>query len=206
MNKSPVLVALIAVCLLALVPQARAQSYGTALGLRFGNQSEYRSLGLTVQQRVKKGLTLEGIVQSDFNNNTTVHGLIKKHDRLISKRFNYYYGTGLSAGTEVSIIKDPASREITSTYGNATVGVDLIAGVEITLLKVNISLDYKPNINLVGRNPWYTGQVGISVRSVIVKGSTQNKKKRQKNRAKKRKSNTHTPFFKNIIQDVKEVF
>lgn len=206
MNKSTVIVALIAVCLLALVPKSGAQSYGTALGLRFGNQSDYRSLGLTAQQRIKKGLTLEGIVQSDFNNNTTVHGLIKKHDRLISKRFNYYYGTGLSAGNEVSVTKDPATREITSTYGNATVGVDLMVGVEITLLKANISLDYKPNINLIGRNPWYTGQVGISVRSVVVKGATQNKKIRQKNRAKKRKDNANIPFFKNIIQDVKGVF
>src|SRR5690554_7236978 len=97
MNKSTVIVALIAVCLLALVPKSGAQSYGTALGLRFGNQTDYRSLGLTAQQRIKRGLTLEGIVQSEFNNNTTVHGLIKKHDRLISKRFNNRKSTRLNS-------------------------------------------------------------------------------------------------------------
>ena len=186
--------------------QVWSQSYGTSLGLRFGNQSDYRTIGLTAQQRIKKGWTIEGIVQSDFNNNTTFHALIEKHQRLISKRFNYYYGAGLSAGTEESILKNPLTREITTTYGNATVGVDLILGVEITLLKANISIDYKPNINIIGRNPWYSGQVGISARSVLVKGSTQNKNKRQKNRAKRKKNKVQRSFFKNIIQDVREVF
>lgn len=176
------------------------------MGLRFGNQSDYRTLGLTLQQRLEKGLTLEGIIQSDFNHNTTLHGLLKKHHRLVSKRFNYYYGTGVSAGTEISINENPDTREITSTYGNATVGIDLIFGVELTLLKANVSIDYKPNINLMGRNPWYTGQIGISARSVLVKGSTQNKKKRKRNRAKKKKNNEKGTFFKNIIRDVKGVF
>ncbi|MEX2591273.1 MAG: hypothetical protein WD426_00775 [Anditalea sp.] len=188
------------------VPQLWGQSYGTALGLRFGNQSTHRTIGLTGQHRVMKGLTLEGIVQSDFNNNTTVHALLQKHHRLITKRFNYYYGTGISFGTEESIQKNPVSREITTTYGNTTLGMDLILGVEITLLKANISIDYKPNINITGRNPWYGGQVGISARSVLVKGSTQNKKKRQKNRARRRKNREQEPFFKNILQSVKEVF
>lgn len=186
--------------------QVLGQSYGTTLGLRFGNNLNHRTIGLTGQHRIMKGLTLEGIIQSDFNNTTTVHALVEKHHRLISKRFNYYYGTGLSVGTEQSIIKVPATREIISTYGNATLGMDLIFGVEITLLKANISIDYKPNINLVGRNPWYSGQVGISARTVLVKGSTQNKKKRQKIRAKKRKNREQQPFFKKIIQDVKEIF
>jgi hypothetical protein len=194
------------ILLIMNVPQLWAQSYGTTLGLRFGNQSTHRTIGLTGQHRLMKGLTLEGIVQSDFNNNTTVHALVQKHHRLITKRFNYYYGTGISMGTEENILKNPVTREITTTYGNATLGMDLVFGVEITLLKAHISIDYKPNINIMGRNPWYSGQVGISARSVLIKGSKQNKKKRQKARAKRRKNRGQEPFFKNIIQSAKEVF
>lgn len=186
--------------------QVIGQSYGTTLGLRFGNNLDHRTFGLSAQHRIVKGLTIEGIVQSDFNNNTTVHALVEKHHRLISKRFNYYYGTGISLGTEESTHRIPATREIITTYGNTTLGMDLIFGVEITLLKANISIDYKPNINLVGRNPWYSGQVGISARTVLVKGKTQNKKKRLKMRAKRRKNREPEPFFKKIIQDVKKVF
>ena len=186
--------------------QAWPQSYGTSLGLRFGNQSNYRTVGLTGQHRLQKELTLEGILQSDFNNNTTLHGLVKKHHRLLTKRFNYYYGTGFSIGREESLVKNTETREILHTYGNSTLGMDLMVGVEMTLLKANLSIDFKPNINLVGRTPWYTGQVGISFRTVLVKGSTQNKNKRQKARAKKRKNRSQEPFFKNIIQHVKETF
>lgn len=183
-----------------------AQSYGTSLGLRFGNQQDFRTVGLSAKQRIEKGWTLEGIVQSDFNYNTTFHALIERHERLISKRFNYYYGTGISLGQEASTLKDPSTKEIISTYGNKTLGLDLIFGIELTLLKANISIDYKPNINLIGRNPWYAGQVGISARSVLVKGSTQNKNRRQKSRQKKRDNQEEGTFFKNIIRDVKEVF
>lgn len=183
-----------------------AQSYGTSLGLRFGNQQDFRTVGLSAKHRIEKGWTLEGIVQSDFNYNTTFHALIERHERLISKRFNYYYGTGISLGQEASTLKDPSTKEIISTYGNKTLGLDLIFGIELTLLKANISIDYKPNINLIGRNPWYAGQVGISARSVLVKGSTQNKNRRQKSRQKKRDNQEEGAFFKNIIRDVKEVF
>lgn len=187
-------------------PSAIAQSYATSLGLRFGNQQDFRTIGLSGKHRIQKGWTVEGIIQSDFNYNTTFHALIERHERLISKRFNYYYGTGISLGQEASTLKDPATREIISTYGNKTLGVDLILGVELTLLKANISIDYKPNINLIGRNPWYAGQIGISARSVLVKGSTQNKNRRKKSREKKRSNQEEGTFFKNIIRDVKEVF
>src|SRR5690606_8208959 len=102
--------------------------------------------------------------------NTTFHALIERHERLISKRFNYYYGTGLSLGQEASTLKDPTTREIISTYGNKTLGIDLILGVELTLLKANISIDYKPNINLVCLNPMYAGQIEMSTRTVLDKG------------------------------------
>lgn len=182
------------------------QSYGTSLGLRFGNQQDFRTVGLSGKHRIQKFWTVEGIIQSDFNYNTTFHALIERHERLISKRFNYYYGTGISLGQEASVQKDPATREIISTYGNKTLGLDLILGIELTLLKANISIDYKPNINLIGRNPWYAGQIGISARSVLIKGSAQNKNRRQKARQKKRNSQEEGTFFKNIIRDVKEVF
>ena len=82
--------------------------------------------------------------------------------------------------------KDQEAREIIYTYGNATLGVDLIVGLEFTLLRHNFSIDYKPNFNLAGRNQWYRGQVGFSARGVLMKGSTQNKKKRQRVRQRKK--------------------
>lgn len=161
-----------------------AQHYGTATGVRLANSDLSRTVGLTLQQRVANKLTVEGILQSDFNRNTTLSLLLERHHSLLTKRFNYYYGAGLAFGKEESFVKNTATKEIIHTYGNATVGMDLIAGIEIKVANAVISLDYKPNINLSGREEFYRGQVGISARTVLVKSSEQKRKqrKRQKNR------------------------
>lgn len=181
-----------------------SQSYGTSAGLRFGNNQDYRTIGVTGKQRLIKGVTAEAIIQSDFTANTTAHMLLARHRPMISKRFNYYYGGGLSVGLEESRQKVPESMQVITTYGNPTMGVDFILGVEMTLMKVNVSLDYKPNINLAGKEQWYAGQVGISVRPVLVKGKEQQKRKRQKARKKRKAQNkSNSGPISRFIQGIK---
>lgn len=180
--------------------EVQAQRYGSAVGLRIGSNDYSRTVGISAQQRILKHVTLEGIVQSDFSRNTTMHLLVERHRPIVSKRFNYYYGAGVSVGHEESFIKNPETRQIMHTYGNATTGVDLIAGVEMTVLNTVISLDYKPNVNLAGREEFYRGQVAISARMILVKSKEQNKRKRKKARAKRR--GDKTPFG----QQLKETF
>jgi hypothetical protein len=190
--------------LIGLSVPSFSQSYGTSAGLRLGNNQDYRTFGLTGKQRLMKGITAEAIIQSDFTANTTAHLLLARHRPMISKRFNYYYGGGLSVGMEESRQKVPESMQVITTYGNPTMGVDFVLGVEMTLLKLNLSLDYKPNINLTGKEQWYGGQVGISVRPVLVKGKAQEKKKRQKARKKRKaqKKSTSGPISR-FIQGIR---
>jgi hypothetical protein len=168
------------------IPNILAQRYGSGLGLRIGNNSNGRTIGLSGQQRVFKHVSLEGIVQSDFDRNTTLHLLVQKHNPIISKRFNYYLGAGVSSGWEESFFKIPESNQIIHTYGNPTTGVDLIGGIEMTLANTVISLDYKPNFNLSGREEFYRSQVGISARMVLVKSKEQDKKRRKMQREKRK--------------------
>lgn len=187
------------ICFLLNGIQVNAQRYGTALGLRLGNSDINRTVGLSLQQRVMERVTIEGILQTDFSRNSTLSILAQKHHPIISKRFNYYYGGGLSFGNEESFVKNPATKEIIHTYGNATTGVDLIAGVEMTLANAVISLDYKPNINLVGREEFYRGQVGLSVRTVLVKSKEQKKKQRQRQKAKREKAQAPKRSFSELF-------
>ncbi|MFN3802020.1 hypothetical protein [Belliella pelovolcani] len=187
--------------ILLTLTDVQAQRYGTAAGLRLGSNDYSRTLGLTAQQRILKHTTVEGIIQSDFSRNTTMHLLLEHHKPIISKRFNYYYGLGYSFGWEESQVKNPATMEIITTYGNATNGIDLIAGIEMTVLNTTISLDYKPNFNMSGREEFFRGQVGISARTVLVKSKTQDKKRRQKARAKRKKN--RTPFFEGLKEKIK---
>ncbi|WP_373493111.1 hypothetical protein [Aquiflexum sp.] len=172
--------------LISLSYKVEAQRYGSAVGIRMGNNDFSRTFGLSAQQRVFKHITLEGILQSDFNKNSTAHLLVEVHRPIISKRFNYYYGAGVSTGWEESFVKDKETKQILHTYGNSTSGVDFIAGIELTVANTVISLDYKPNFNLSGREEFVRGQVGISARMVLVKSKEQDRKRRKKARAKKR--------------------
>jgi hypothetical protein len=163
-----------------------AQSYTLSGGLRLGNGNNIRQVGLSLQQRFAKNYTAEAILQSDFKRNTTFHLLGKRHFPIIFRRFNVYAGGGLSLGSEQS--ERLVNNEVTITAGNPTVGADLILGVEFTLARINFSLDYKPNLNLTGRTPWYQGQVGISARHVILKGNYFKKLKRKRKRKKRQKA------------------
>ncbi len=165
-----------------------AQSYGATFGLRLGNDPDSRSIGLSAQYRLAKTVTVEGILQSNFQHeNFMAHLIIERHKRIISRRINFYVGGGFSIGNETSISVDPETRQEIRTHGNPTLGTDLILGAETTMLGYNFSLDYKPNINFTGREQWYVSQVGISARQVVIKSNAQKKHKRKRARAKKRK-------------------
>ena len=106
-------------------------------------------------------------------------------------------------GMEQSKFNDPLNQTIIITTGNKTLSGDLVVGLELTMLKYNISVDYKPNFNITGRNPWYLGQVGISGRAVLVTGAKQNKRWREKNREKRkedRKERQEDNKFLNIFK------
>lgn len=163
----------------------QAQKYGNALGVRFGN-GDHRMLGLTFSQHIFKKISVEGILQSDFERNTTSHLLIREHHSILGKRLNIFLGTGVSIGNEESTFEDPSSKQVITTYDNKTIGADLIVGGEVTLLGLNVTLDYKPNFNLTGRETWYEGQVGFSVRKVLISYKDLRKKKRKKKREKRR--------------------
>ena len=190
----------VSILLFTIAFRTEAQRYGSAVGLRMGSNDYSRTIGISAQQRVFKHITLEGILQSDFNKNSTAHLLVEVHRPIVSKRFNYYYGAGFSVGWEESFVKDKGTKQILHTYGNSTSSVDLIAGVELSILNTVISLDYKPNFNLSGREEFVRGQIGISARMVLVKSKEQDKKRRKKARAKKRQKREATgPKLKNTF-------
>lgn len=158
-----------------------AQTYMTTAGIRLGN-----SYGLTVNQRVMKKVTVEGILQNDFkskqnnfNSITYLHVLARRHNSILSRRANVYYGAGPHFGFQ------------NGTGGIA--GVDAILGAEMTVAGLNISADFKPHLTS-GEGNGFGLNTAVSVRYVFVKDNAlkkwkksqeKKKKQRQKIRAKK---------------------
>ena len=136
-----------------------AQSYNTTLGMRLGTD-----WGMSVKQRVAKKTTLEMIMQSSLQREEVLLTLLgEQHLPLPTRRLNVYTGAGLHKGwinrpadPEVPVYKDPF-------------GLTFLMGIEMTLLRMNLSYDFKPAFNLTGGEQRVYFQTGVSVRYVIAK-------------------------------------
>lgn len=153
---------------------ATGQSYDLTGGIRLGTD-----WGITSQVRLAKKTTAELILQSSLQREEVlVTALAEQHSPLISRRFNFYAGGGIhkgwsSASSEEQEIKDPF-------------GLTFIAGAEFTLLRLNVSWDFKPAINITGGEKKVYTQTGVSLRYVIVKKNQWQKNRKKRQRQKRR--------------------
>jgi len=132
-----------------------AQGYNRAAGIRIGTE-----FGFTIQQRIIKNNTIEGILQTGFfSKDVCLSALWEHHVPLMTRGFNLYYG----AGPHIAWNIDPED-----TYKSPR-GATFIVGAEIRLFKLNISYDFKPRINIVGGRQIFESQSAISLRYVLEK-------------------------------------
>ncbi len=153
-----------------------SQSYDLTAGMRMGTD-----WGLSTQIRVAKKVTIEGILQSSLQREEILlTALVEQHNPLITRRLNVYYGIGLHKGW---INSDP---EINLEN---PAGVTMIAGLEFTIAKLNLSYDIKPAVNIAGGERRFYTQSGISMRYVIAKKNSIFKvdKKKQRERRKRQR-------------------
>ena len=163
-----------------------AQGYFTAGGVRVGD-----GYGLTLQQRVAKKVTIEGIVKNTPDRNEfSVTLLAERHVALVTRRLNFYTGLGVHKG----FINNQNELEEEEKF-DSPFGLTAITGLELTLGKFNLSYDFKPALNLTGGTQTFYPETALSLRYVIVgnkvfKDMAKKKKKRKKakERAKKKKN------------------
>ena len=140
-----------------LCQSATAQSYGTAAGLRIGD-----GIGITLQQQIAVNTTVEGILQSAFRSkDVTFSALIEQHKSILSKGFNFYIGGGPYYTWKYN---DPQAAVLLRN----NFGLSPIAGLELTVRKMNISFDFKPLIKVSGDGPLFVSQSSLSLRYVFV--------------------------------------
>ena len=168
-----------------------AQSYNSALGMRFGTD-----WGLTYKHRIAKKITVEGQLQSSVNRDEAILSLmLEKHFNILTRHANIYWGGGVHKGWIDDVyegveVKDP-------------MGITLIGGAELSIAKLNISYDIKPVLNVVGGEKDLYLQSGVSVRYILQKREKypwekkKNKKKNRKKRNSTLNKNGSWKFWKN---------
>ncbi len=144
----------------------QGQAYVSAGGLRLGTE-----WGLSYKHRIMERTTLEGILQSSFQDQTNKFSLLyNKHFPIITRGLNIYAGGGAHLGWREQM------NEIDNTLHG---GLSLIGGAEITIGRINVSWDIKPAFNLFGSGDYrfLDMNTAVSLRYVFIKKSSSSNKK-----------------------------
>jgi hypothetical protein len=141
-----------------------AQSdYRTAIGLRLNGGA-----GLTVRHFLKNDCSLEGILYTRWGG-VNITGLYQISYPVFNEPgFNFYFG----GGGHIGFWDRSATPWWNDDRYNDTrmvIGIDGQLGIEYTFqnIPLNLSLDWKPAINLVGITNFWGSDVGLSVRYAI---------------------------------------
>ncbi|HMX40085.1 MAG TPA: hypothetical protein PK971_03480 [Saprospiraceae bacterium] len=144
-----------------LVVPAFGQSYNTAAGIRVDN-----GLNLTVQQYIKDGWTAEGILHTGFNSQDLgVTLLAEKHHKVLFRALNFYAGAG------AHYYNRSAATRLEDKMAKNVFGASFIGGAEISLGRINLAVDWKPEVHLAGDqiHPFDWNGASISARYIIDK-------------------------------------
>lgn len=143
---------------IAFTVYSQAQDYKTGIGIRGG-----LSNGLTVKHFISSESALEGLLTTRWNG-FLVTGLYERHALAFGITGLYwYYGFGAHIGSWNHTYKK-------DRYDNYSVlGIDGIIGLEynITEIPFNISIDYKPGVNVLGKPFGMSDEVALSIRYVF---------------------------------------
>jgi hypothetical protein len=138
---------------------AFSQSYKTAGGIRIN-----KGIDLTIQQFIADGWTAEGILHSSIGSqNLGITLLAEKHHKVLFRNTNFYTGAGIHYYSK----NEPINSEVVS---NNVMGVSVIGGIEVSIGRINLGFDWKPEIHLTGggRTLDYYG-AALSARYIFVK-------------------------------------
>ena len=144
---------------LMLTSQADAQqTYRTVLGLRLNE-----SLGITAKHMLNDRAGIEGIIYTRWRG-FNLTGLYAVHYPVFDEPgFRFYMGGGAHVGF---FDGEGAPWWDDDDVDDFVMGIDGQIGLEYTLNKVplNLALDWKPAINLVGTDDVWFSDLGLSVR------------------------------------------
>lgn len=144
--------------IISMTALSYAQDYQTAIGLRGG-----LSNGITAKKFLGEKSAVEGILSTRWSGfNITALYEIHRDNAFDVDRLNWYYGVGGHIGFwngTYTTWGDPGT-----SY--TVIGIDGIIGIEYNFeeIPINISLDWKPALNLVGNSEFWPDGGAASVR------------------------------------------
>lgn len=151
------------VCLLVAVTASTnlvsAQDYKTALGVRLSSSNAMQNNSISIKQFINEKMAIEGLFT--FGDPLALGALLEFHKPLSAAGLTYFYG----AGGYIGFIKTVnATTQKSST--DANFGAQGVIGLDYKFnnIPLNLSLDWKPELNIVSDINFEPAAIGFTAR------------------------------------------
>lgn len=145
---------------IAISFNAKSQDYVNSVGLRAG-----LSTGISYKHFLSTTDAAEGILTTRWGG-FNITGLYERHlDSFDVDRLYFYYG----AGGHIGFWDGDTNPWFNDASSYTVIGIDGIIGVEYALKEIpfNISIDWKPGINLIGYSGFWGDELALSFRFIF---------------------------------------
>lgn len=138
-----------------------AQNTGTSIGLRTGSPT-----GISMKHFISDQDALEAVVAFRWRG-IQATGLFQRHAMAFDvEQLSWYYGFGAHIGFFDAYKNHPYFDDKDYNNSYVIIGVDGLIGLEYDIREIpfTVSLDWKPEVNIIGYTGTWIGAGGISVR------------------------------------------
>jgi hypothetical protein len=143
------LMAIFALLLVTQAAQAQENSYRNAVGIRLGPSVPAVKSGITFKHFLANNNAIEGILS--FGDGFSICGLYEIHKPIAAENLQWFIGFGGYAGF---------ANKVSSIGAAGIVGLDY----NFSNIPLNLTLDWKPELNLIEYVGFEGSTVGLSIR------------------------------------------
>jgi hypothetical protein len=138
---------------------ASAQDYKTALGVRLSSSAPMVNNSISLKHFLNESTAVEALFS--FGDPLAIGALLEKHKPLGSEGIQWYYGGGAYLAFVKTYIPDKDKNETNTNFGTQGVlGLDY----KFVNIPLNLSLDWKPELNLINDINFEPAAIGFTAR------------------------------------------
>jgi hypothetical protein len=136
-----------------------AQNYKTALGVRLSSSNAMQNNSISIKQFISEKMAVEGLFT--FGDPLALGALVEFQKPLSAAGLSYFYG----GGGYISFVKK-VNVATSKTTTEPNFGAQGIVGLDYKFsnIPLNISLDWKPELNIVSDINFEPAAIGFSAR------------------------------------------
>lgn len=143
----------------AIIITASAQDYKTAIGLRLSSSQAIVNNSVSLKHFLNETTAIEGLLT--FGDPLAISGLVEIHKPVGASGIKWFYGGGAYVGFLKTYDPNKDRNETDVHFGaQGVIGLDY----KFANIPLNLSLDWKPELNLVSDINFEPAAVGFTAR------------------------------------------